>query len=108
MSCLFGQSSLVLEYESGSENSKIMFYTYILESVKNKDLYIGYTSDLKKRLEEHNSGKSTSTKRYMPWRLIYYEACLLQEDALRRENYFKTSQGRRMFRKRLKEYFFKK
>jgi putative endonuclease len=83
-------------------------YVYILESLKNKELYVGYTIDLKRRFKEHNSGISKSTKRYMPWKLVYYEACLDKEDAERRENYFKTTQGRRMLKIRLKEYFFKK
>jgi putative endonuclease len=84
-----------------------MFYTYILKSIKNKDLYIGYTSDLKERFKEHNQGENKSTKPYIPWELIYYEACLDIEDAKRRERYFKTTQGRRLLKRRLKEYFYK-
>jgi len=82
-----------------------MFYIYVLESLKNKSLYFGYTSDLKKRLKEHNSGKNFSTKPYIPWKLIYYEACLKEEDARRREKYLKTTQGKKMFKLRLKKYF---
>jgi putative endonuclease len=90
-----------------SENSKaIMFYVYILESLKNKAIYVGYTDDLKKRLREHNSGLNISTKHSKPWQLIYYEACLNEKDAKRREKYFKTTSGRRAFRLRLKEYFY--
>jgi putative endonuclease len=70
----------------------------------NNELYVGYTSDLKSRLSEHNQGLNLSTKRYMPWKIIYYEACLNEEDAKRRERYFKTTQGRRSLRLRLKEY----
>lgn len=58
----------------GSETSGriIFFYVYILESIKRSDeLYIGHTHDLVKRIKEHNSGKNISTKRYMPWNLIY-------------------------------------
>ena len=84
----------------------IMFYIYILKSQKNKELYIGYTADLKKRVEEHNHGKSISTKRYLPWKLIYYEACLSISDAKRREQYLKTSQGRRLIQRRVKDYLF--
>lgn len=51
-----------------------MFYVYILESIKNGELYTGYTKDLKKRLKEYNQGLSFATKRYKPWRCIYYEA----------------------------------
>ena len=85
-----------------------MFYTYILESIKNKTLYIGYTSDLKKRFKEHNLGQNTSTKQFLPWKIIYYEAYLEIDDAKRRERYFKTSQGRRMLRQRIRKYLFKK
>lgn len=85
-----------------------MFYTYVLESLKNSDLYVGSTGDLAKRVKEHNQGLNVSTKRYLPWKVIYYEACLNKEDAERRENYFKTSQGRRLLKRRLKEYFYNK
>ena len=84
-----------------------MFYTYVLQSKKNKEIYIGYTADLKKRLTEHNQGLSPSTKRYMPWRIIYYEACLDQDDAKRREGYLKTTQGGRLLKRRLKEFLYK-
>jgi len=94
-----------------SENSKmiIFFYVYILESKKEDgELYIGYTDNLRKRLKEHNQGLNRSTKPFRPWRLIYYEACLNKEDAKRREKYFKTTQGRRLLKRRLKEYFYSK
>ena len=81
-----------------------MFYVYCLESEKDEELYFGYTRDLKRRLKEHNQKLNFSTKRYAPWRLIYYEACLNENDAKRREKYLKTSTGRRMFRKRIIEY----
>ena len=83
-----------------------MFYNYVLQSVKNDNLYIGYTSNLKKRLKEHNQGLSKSTKPYMPWKLIYYEACLNEKDAKRREGYLKKTQGQRLLKRRLKEYFY--
>ncbi len=66
-----------------------MFYVYILQSVKTKRFYVGYTSDLKRRLAEHNSSKSGYTKRYRPWRLIYYEAFLSKQDAQEREKQLK-------------------
>jgi putative endonuclease len=83
-----------------------MFYTYVLQSLKNDELYIGYTADLKRRLVEHNQGENPSTKRYIPWKIIYYEASLNKNDAMRREKYFKTTQGRRLLKRRLKEYFY--
>lgn len=85
-----------------------MFYVYTLESLKNGTLYVGYTKDLKNRLKEHNQGLNFSTKPYKPWKVIYYEACTDEIDAKRREKYLKTTQGRRLLRRRLKEYFFKK
>jgi len=85
----------------------IMFYTYVLKSKKNDNLYIGYTNNLTRRFEEHNQGINISTKPYIPWKIIYYEACLDVEDAKRREGYFKTTQGRRLLKRRLKEYFYK-
>ncbi len=85
-----------------------MFYIYCLESEKFDELYFGYTKDLKRRFKEHNQKLNFSTKRYAPWKLIYYEACLNEKDAKRREQYLKTNQGRRMFKVRLKEYFHEK
>lgn len=83
-----------------------MFYIYCLQSEKIKEeLYFGYTNNLKRRLVEHNKGQTQSNKRYLPWKLIYYEACLSEVDAKRREKYLKTSIGRRMFKKRIKEYW---
>lgn len=90
------------------ENFKfIMFYNYVLQSVEKGHIYVGYTRDLKKRLIEHNKGLSLSTKRYRPWKIIYYEACLEESDAKRREIYLKTTQGRRLLKRRLKDYYYK-
>lgn len=66
-----------------------MFYVYVLRSEKDKKLYTGYTNDLKRRLEEHNSGKNTSTKFRVPFTLIYYEAYKSREDATHREKMLK-------------------
>jgi len=83
-----------------------MFYNYVIQSIKNKNLYVGYTIDLRKRLKEHNQGLNQSTKPYRPWTLIYYEACLNEQDAKRREKYLKTTQGQRLLKRRLKDYFY--
>lgn len=85
----------------------MFYYVYALERNDGK-MYLGYTSNLKKRLEEHNQGLNVSTKPYRPLKCIYYEACRDKEDAKRREKYFKTSQGRRLLKRRLKEYYYKK
>ena len=84
--------------------SRVFFYTYILESLKDKERYVGYTSNLKRRIEEHNKGKSFSTKFRLPFRLIYFEGCLHSEDAKRRERYLKTTPGRKFLGLRLTEY----
>jgi len=66
-----------------------MFYVYILRSVNDKGLYIGYTNDLRRRLQEHNSGENRSTKARRPFELVYYEAYRAREDAERREDMLK-------------------
>ncbi len=92
----------------GSENSiAIMFwYIYIIQSKKSQSLYVGYAKDLKRRFGEHNRGLNFSTKPYLPWKLIHYEAYCNESDAKRREKYLKTSQGSRLLKRMLKEYFY--
>lgn len=82
----------------------MFFYTYVLLSLKDSNNYIGYTNDLRRRIEEHNLGKNFSTKFRRPFKLIYYEACLNKEDALKREDYLKSTIGRRYITKRLRNY----
>ena len=84
-----------------------MFYTYVLKSKKNGRLYTGYTGDLRKRLKEHNGGKSTYTKTRGPYELIYYEACLDEQDARSRELYFKSGRGKRHLKSRLRRFLFR-
>lgn len=67
-----------------------MFYVYILKSKKDKKCYIGSTSDLKRRFEEHNKGKIFSTKDRRPLVLIYYEAFRAEKDARIREQKLKN------------------
>lgn len=78
-----------------------MFYTYVLKSTVDNKLYVGCTNDLKKRFNEHNTGKVTATKSRKPLILLYYEACLNKEKAFKREIYFKTGYGRRFLEKRI-------
>lgn len=81
-----------------------MFYTYVLLSENDNKFYIGYTKDLDSRLEKHNMGKVASTKNRRPLKLIYYEACLNEGDALKREKYLKSGFGRRFLNSRLENY----
>jgi putative endonuclease len=79
-------------------------YVYILKSLKDGNLYTGYTSDLKRRLAEHQDGQVQSTKHRLPIELIYYEACRSQADATHREKYLKTAWGKRYLKTRLEDY----
>jgi len=81
-----------------------MYYTYILQSEKDKKFYFGFTKDLKQRFDEHQKGNVDSTRDRRPLKLIYYEACIDKNDALKREKYFKTYHGRMFIQKRIKSY----
>ncbi len=81
------------------------YYVYVLQSLKTDWIYVGSTSDLRKRFKSHNDGENLSTKGYLPFKLIFYEAYLSKKDALRREEYFKTTKGKTTLRTMLKEYF---
>jgi len=78
-----------------------MYFTYVLLSEKDVKHYTGYTENLKLRLAQHNAGEVDSTRHRRPFILIYYEACLNKQDAMKRENYFKTHYGRMYLNKRL-------
>lgn len=68
-----------------------MFSVYVLKSeVKSWKIYIGYTSkDVRRRLKDHNEGKSNYTRQHRPWKLIYYESYLSESDARKREKMLK-------------------
>ena len=70
------------------------YFVYILTSLKDSKRYIGMTSDLSRRLNEHNSGKVKSTKNRRPLELIYTEEFISKQDALNRETFFKSGIGR--------------
>ena len=81
-----------------------MVFTYVLQSEKDGAFYVGFTKNLKQRFEQHQKGSVESTKDRRPLKLIYYEACIHQEDASRREKYLKSYHGRMFLRRRLKSY----
>lgn len=83
-----------------------MFYVYILK-LKNRQIYTGFTDDLKRRIREHKLGKVKFTSKRLPVKLIHYEGYLLKEDAQRRERYLKTTEGKRFLRQQLKKLFIK-
>jgi putative endonuclease len=83
-----------------------MFYVYILR-MNNSQLYTGFTSDLKRRIQDHDYGKVKSTRLRRPLQLIHYEAYLLESDARRREKFLKTSEGKKLLKKQLRDILHK-
>jgi putative endonuclease len=80
------------------------YYIYILQSKKDENFYVGFTNNLIRRIQQHANGSVTSTKNRRPLELIYWEGCLNQQDATRREKYLKTAWGKRYIKNRIKDY----
>jgi putative endonuclease len=80
-----------------------MYYVYVLRSLKDHQFYVGFTTDLQKRIVAHNAGKVFSTRSRRPFELIYYEASNKQSDALRREKYLKSTYGKRYIKSRIRD-----
>ncbi|TPV34077.1 GIY-YIG nuclease family protein [Paucihalobacter ruber] len=78
------------------------YYVYVLESTKDGRLYKGHTNRLEERLKEHNSGKTSSTKGYRPWVLVYHEEYDSEREAIEREKYFKTGSGREYLKNKIR------
>ena len=78
-----------------------MYYVYILISLKDFHFYVGFSSDLKRRIAEHEKGKVKSTKNRRPIKLVCYEAYLTKKEAEKRELFLKSSDGKKDLRKRL-------
>lgn len=81
-----------------------MYYTYVMQSMKDMGFYTGFTKNLKLRFEQHNRGLVESTQERRPFKLIYYEGCLNQNDATKRERYLKSYHGKIFLKRRLKSY----
>ena len=81
------------------------FYVYVLLSTKDNEMYTGYTSDLRERIKLHENGLVQSTKLRQPLTLIYFEGCVNQQDATRREKYLKSGNGKIYLRNRLSHFF---
>ena len=73
-----------------------MFYVYLLHSAKDNGFYIGFSTNLRARLRQHQDGESFATSHRGPWKLIYYEAYTEREDAEGREKFLKSGAGRRL------------
>jgi putative endonuclease len=83
-----------------------MFYVYVIQSQKDNKLYTGFTNNLRKRFKQHNNNEAFSTKGRGPFELIYYEACINEQDAKSREKYLKSGWGKRYLKTRLKRFLF--
>jgi putative endonuclease len=81
-----------------------MEYVYVLQSQKDYNFYVGWTNNLRKRLDEHNTGKVFSTTHRKPVKLIYCEISTNRNDAKQRERYLKTAWGKRYIKNRLRTY----
>jgi len=80
------------------------YYIYVLRSQSDGKFYTGYTKNILKRLEEHNSGYVASTMKRRPFVLVYWEGCLSPKDATKREKYLKTAWGKRYIKNRIRNY----
>lgn len=79
-----------------------MYYVYLIESVEFPELfYVGYTTNLKQRLQTHNSGGSIHTAKHRPWKLVMYLGFADQTKAKEFERYLKSQSGRAFAKKRL-------
>jgi putative endonuclease len=77
-----------------------MFYVYVLLSHNNQSTYVGFTSNLEKRLVAHNHLKNTGwTKRYSPWNILFSEEFENKLDAMKRERELKSGKGRDYIKK---------
>ena len=81
-----------------------MYFVYVLQSLKDKKFYIGFTENLERRLAEHFKGELEATKKRLPLRLVYYEAYFDKRDAKGREKFLKGGSGHKYLRKQLKHY----
>jgi putative endonuclease len=77
----------------------MIYFVYVLISLKDKKFYIGYTSDLKRRIFQHNQGKTDSLKNRGPLKLIYFEGFVNKKDAQEKEKFYKSGRGHEVLKK---------
>ena len=80
-----------------------MFFVYVLQSQKNQQYYIGHTNDLERRIEDHNWGKSRSTRNRGPFNLRYKEFQSTKPEAIKRERQIKRYKGEEAFKRLIKK-----
>jgi len=79
----------------------MFYYTYVLRSKIDNNLYIGWTIDINSRVREHNKGWVVATEKRRPLELVYFEACLSKKSAIAREKQLKTGFGRAYLNRRV-------
>jgi putative endonuclease len=72
-----------------------MYYVYVIKSIKYLSRYIGSTKNIAQRVKEHNQGKCRYTKGRAPWILVYQEEFFTRSEAMKREKFLKSGQGRK-------------
>ena len=80
---------------------QIVYYTYVLRSLKDSTFYTGFTKHLQKRIRQHNAGKSVYSSKHRLFKLVYYESYETKEEAVKREKYFKTTEGRKFYKSKI-------
>ena len=88
---------------AGAEDFIVMYYVYVIKSVSHGTRYVGSTDDVYRRLNEHNSGKCRYTRGRRPWQLICKEKYSTRREAMRREKFLKSGQGRNYIDSLLKD-----
>jgi len=79
-----------------------MYYIYVIKSLAYNTRYVGSTDDIDKRLNEHNLGKCRYTNGRRPWQLVHKEQYPTRGEAMKRERFLKSGQGRKYLDKILK------
>ena len=77
-----------------------MYFVYVIRSNKYARDYVGLTECLERRVREHNSGKTKSTRFYRPWRLLFFEEYETREEARKREKYLKSGYGKKWIKQK--------
>jgi putative endonuclease len=83
----------------GDQREGMVYVVYAIKSSVDGRIYVGFTKDLNNRLNEHNQGRTKSTKGYKPWYLIYKEEVKNREEARNREKYLKSGCGKEFFKR---------
>ena len=78
----------------------MIHFVYVLRSLKDGRFYVGMTTDLDRRILEHNNGKTKSTKGYRPWELFFSEELETRDLARKREKYLKSGYGKKWIKEK--------